>query len=169
MLRSAISTVLLRELGAVRRSIEAYPDDTSLWAERPGIPNAGGTLALHVAGNLRHFVGLRLGQIAYARDRDAEFSRRDATRAAIVAEIDAAREAVERALAATSDTMFEAPYPEPVAGRNVSTGAFLVHLVAHLAYHLGQLDYHRRVVTGSAEGVGAVASAEVPEWVESVR
>ena len=167
MLRSAVTTVMLRELGAVRRSIEAYPDDQSPWAERPGLPNAGGTLALHIAGNLRHFVGLGLGGVAYVRDRDAEFSRRGVTRAAIVAELDAAREALERGMAATTDAMLADPYPEPIAGRRVSTGDFLVHLAAHLAWHLGQLDYHRRVVTGDRQSMGALAPGELPAWVEA--
>ena len=70
------SAVLRRDLAAVRRSVEAYPDDESLWAERSGFPNSGGTLALHVAGNIRHFVGAVLGGSGYLRDRDAEFSRR---------------------------------------------------------------------------------------------
>lgn len=164
MLRPAVTTVILRELNAARRSVEAYPDDGSPWAERPGLPNTGGTLALHIAGNLRHFVGLRLGQVAYVRNRDAEFARRGVTRAGLVAELDAARDAVERGMAALSDESLAAPYPEPVAGRQVSTGDFLVHLAVHLAYHLGQLDYHRRVVTGSPQGVGALAPADLPEW-----
>jgi hypothetical protein len=167
MLRSAVATVMLRELAAVRRSIEAYPDDESLWAERPGLPNAGGTLALHVAGNLRHFVGLRLGQVAYVRDRDAEFARRGVTRSQVTAELDAARDALERGMAATTEAMLAAPYPDPIAGRQVSTGDFLVHLATHLAWHLGQLDYHRRVVTGDRQSVGAIAPAELPSWVEA--
>lgn len=164
MLRSAVTTVILRELGAVRRSIEAYPDDVSPWVEHAGMPNTGGNLALHVAGNLRHFVGLTLGQVAYARDRDAEFSRRSGTRAELVAGLDAARTAVERGMAAVTDATLAAPYPETMGGRQVSTGDFLVHIAVHLAYHLGQLDYHRRAVTGERQGVGALAVSELGVW-----
>ncbi|MEO6461634.1 MAG: DinB family protein [Candidatus Eisenbacteria bacterium] len=164
MLRSAVTNVILRELGAVRRSVEAYPDDVSPWVEHPGMPNSGGNLALHVAGNLRHFVGLTLGQVAYVRDRDSEFSRRAGTRADLVAGLDAARAAVERGMAAVSDGMLAEPYPEKVGGRQLSTGDFLVHLAVHLAYHLGQLDYHRRAVTGERQGVGALATSELGVW-----
>lgn len=164
MLRSAVQTILLRELAAVRRSVEAYPDDASVWAERPGLPNAGGTLVLHIAGNLQHYVGAVLGGTGYRRDRDAEFARRDVPRDALLAEIDAASDAVERGLGglADEDEALERPYPERVAGREVATGDYLVHLASHLAYHLGQLDYHRRVVTGTRTGVAAVAAAELP-------
>ena len=162
MLRTAVQAILLRELGAVRRSVEVYPDDASLWAERRGLPNPGGTLVLHMAGNLQHFVGAVLGNSGYRRDRAAEFSRRDVPRAHRLDEIDAAAEAVERGMNAISDDALADSYPEAIAGRSVATGDFLAHLAAHLAYHLGQLDYHRRVVTGDRDGVGALAPAELP-------
>lgn len=156
---AVVEAMLLRELAAVRRSVEAYPDDRSLWALPAGLPNAGGTLVLHVAGNLQHYVGARLGGTGYRRDRDAEFSRRDVPRAALLEEIDAASAAVERTLRTLPESALSRPYPEPVAGLVPTTGDFLVHLAAHLAYHLGQLDYHRRVVTGDRTGVGALSPA----------
>ena len=162
MLRSVVESVLRRELAAVRRSVEAYPDEATLWADPPGLPNSGGTLVLHVAGNLQHYVGAVLGGSGYVRDRDAEFSRRGVSRAALLGEVDAARRAVERGLAALSDDALSAPYPESFGERSYATGDFLVHLATHLAYHLGQLDYHRRVVTGEARGVGAIPLAELP-------
>jgi uncharacterized damage-inducible protein DinB len=164
MLRSAVQTILLRELAAVRRSVEAYPDDASVWAERAGLPNTAGTLVLHIAGNLQHFVGAVLGNTGYRRDRDAEFARRGVPRDALLAEIDAASAAVERGLGGLEDEddALVRPYPERVAGREVATGDYLVHLCSHLAYHLGQIDYHRRVVTGTRAGVAAVAPQELP-------
>ena len=158
-----MQAILLRELGAVRRTVEVYPDDASLWAERSGLPNPGGTLVLHVAGNLQHFVGAVLGNSGYRRDRTAEFSRRGVSRVGLLEEIDAAAGAVERGMNAVSDDAMTAPYPEPISGRTIATGDFLAHLAAHLAYHLGQLDYHRRVVTGERSGVGALAPAELPD------
>lgn len=161
MPRSILRTVLLRELAAMRRSVEAYPDDDAPWAERPGLPNTGGTLVLHVAGNLQHFVGAVLGASGYRRDRDAEFARRGLSRAALVAELDAAMGAVERALAAGA---LPDAYPARIGDRTVATESWLVHLATHIAYHLGQLDYHRRVVTGDARGVGALALDALPSF-----
>jgi uncharacterized damage-inducible protein DinB len=162
-LAATASVILRRDLAAVRRSVEAYPDDASLWSERPGFPNAGGTLALHVAGNVRHYVGAVLGRSGYVRDRDAEFSRRNVPRAELIAGLDAAIAAVERTLGPASDDLLRGAYPEPVAKRTVAASDFLVHLVAHLAYHLGQIDYHRRSVTGDTRGVDAVSVRELPE------
>ena len=162
MLCSTLQTVLHRELGAVRRSVEAYPDEASLWQRPAGLPNAGGSLVLHIAGNLRHYVGAVLGNSGYVRDRDAEFARRDVPRDQLLAEIDAAIDDVERTLAALPDDGLGTVYPERIAGREVMTRDYLVHLASHLAYHLGQLDYHRRAVTGDRRGVAAVAVDEIP-------
>ena len=161
---TCIRAVLRRDLAAVRRSVEAYPRDDLLWAERPGLPNAGGTLVLHLAGNLQHYLGAVLGQTGYRRDRDAEFSRRDVPRESLLAELDAAAVAIDRGIAALERTghAFTTVYPEAVGGRRVTTGDFLIHVAVHLAYHLGQLDYHRRVVTGVRAGIGAIAIADLP-------
>lgn len=163
MLRSTIETVITRELRAIRREIEAYPDDASIWRPVPGMPNVGGTLALHVAGNLQHFFGAILGKDGYARNRDAEFARRDVSRAELLDGIDAAIKSAERTLRALTDADLDKPYPEPIAKRTVATQVFVVHLATHLAYHLGQLDYHRRAVTGDPKGADAVSVRELPE------
>lgn len=165
MLVSSVHAILRRELGAVRRSVEAYPDDASLWAHPAGLPNAGGTLVLHLCGNLQHFVGTVLGGTGYTRDRDAEFSRRGVPRAELLAEIDATAAAIDRGMAALADDDhggLAREFPARITNRPIATGDMLVHLAVHLAYHLGQIDYHRRVVTGDARGVGAVAPAELP-------
>jgi uncharacterized damage-inducible protein DinB len=153
--------VITRDLKAVRRELEGYSDESDIWRLPPGIANSAGTLALHLAGNLQHFIGGVLGGTGYRRDRAAEFSRRDVARAELLAQIEAAMVAVEQGLAQVSDGALAAEYPERVGGHTVTTGEWLVHLVAHLGYHLGQVDYHRRLVTGRGETVGALAIPEL--------
>lgn len=163
MLNRTLQLLLTRDLRAFKREVEAYPDDASIWRAVPGLPNSGGTLALHVAGNLQHFVGAVLGKDGYVRDRDSEFARRDVPRAELLRGLDAAIAAVERTLARLPEQAFAGPYPEPVAKRQVSALDFGVHLAVHLAYHLGQIDYHRRMVTGDPKGIDAVSVRELPE------
>lgn len=163
MSASTLKLLITRELRAFRRELEAYPDDASIWRAVPGLPNSGGTLALHVAGNLRHFIGSIIARDGYVRDRDSEFSRRDVPRAELIAGLDAAIASVERALASPAGELLQGAYPEPIAKRKVAAADFLVHLVAHLAYHLGQIDYHRRAVTGDPRGIDAVSVRELPE------
>jgi hypothetical protein len=163
MLPSILETLITRELRAVKRELEAYPDDASVWRQIPGMPNTGGTLALHVAGNIQHFFGAILGRVGYVRNREAEFARRDVPRRELLEGIDAAIASVQRTLRTVSPESLARPYPEPVAKRTVPSAFFVVHLATHLAYHLGQLDYHRRAVTGDAKGLDAVSVRELPE------
>lgn len=157
--------MLRRDLAALRREVEAYPDDESLWKPVPGLPNRGGTLALHLAGNLRHFFGAVLGKDGYVRDRDAEFARRNVSRAELLRGIDDTLTSVEKTLKGMDDLDLQLPYPELIAKRKVNTGVFLTHLMVHLGYHLGQLDYHRRAATKDERGIDAVSVRELPELV----
>lgn len=159
-----IRHVMLRELRTVSREVDAYASDELLWRIVAGVPNSGGTLALHIAGNLQHYVGAVLGGSGYVRDREAEFSTRGLARAEVRAQVEAAAEAVDFTLADLTREEAEARYPERVSGRTVRTADFLMHLSVHLGYHLGQLDYHRRVLDSDAEGVGAISLAELPEF-----
>ncbi len=156
-----IRQCMQRELRALRRELDAYPDDASVWALPPGITNSAGTLMLHLAGNLQYFIGRHLGGTGYVRDRDAEFARREVSRAEIAKELEATARALDEGFANVSDGMMTSRYPEPVAGINFTTGDWLVHLVAHLGYHLGQIDYHRRLVLGDARTVDAVPVKEL--------
>ena len=158
---SALRSVFIRDLTAVGREIAAYPDDASLWKTVPGVANSAGTLALHAAGNIQHFIGATLGHSGYQRDREAEFSRRDLPRTALAAEIEKAVQAVDRALPGLTPEQLYAPYPLLIAGRRVRTLDFLVHLATHLSYHLGQVDYHRRILTGG-EAVETVLPQALP-------
>lgn len=161
MIGDNLTAIITRDLRAVRREIEAYPDDASVWALPPGIANSAGTLALHLAGNVQHFFGAILGGTKYVRDRAAEFSRRDVPRAEIVVQLEAGIAAAERGLGRVSDGSLQTDFPEQIAGHTVSTGEWLVHLATHLAYHLGQIDYHRRLVTGRPETVGTMSVPEL--------
>lgn len=165
MTRSALAAdlaaILDRDLRALRRELEAYPDERQIWQEVPGMANSAGTLALHLAGNLQHYIGARWAGTGYVRDRDAEFTRRAVPRAELVAEIERARAAVAAGLARVGPDALDADYPETIAQARIRTGDYLVHLCTHFAYHLGQLDAHRRFVTGNPQGVGAVRPAEV--------
>jgi uncharacterized damage-inducible protein DinB len=156
-----LKTVIARELRALAREVQAYPDDASVWRTLPGISNSAGTLVLHLAGNIQYYIGTKLGGGGYVRDRQAEFARRDVPRRELLAEIDRAIAAVEGTLPRVSDQTMAADFPEPVGGKTLRTGEFLLHLATHLGWHLGQLDYHRRMVTGDGGKIGAIALGEL--------
>ena len=99
--QAIVAALLERELESVIEEIELLPDDRVLWATAPGVANACGNLALHLAGNLQHFVGAQLGRTGYVRDRPREFSQRTGTRADVVAEV---RRAIDVVRARASNT-----------------------------------------------------------------
>jgi len=156
-----ITNVITRELKALRREVESYPSDAHLWEIPAGISNPGGNLALHLAGNLQFFIGNVLGKNGYVRNRDAEFASRDVPRTELLREIDNAIVAVQTGMSKISEADLSQPYPEKVGGVSESTGAFLAHFATHLAYHLGQVDYHRRIITGEGKTVKAMALTEL--------
>lgn len=145
-----IHHIMIRELRGMKNELLAYQDERDIWRSVPGLPNTAGTIALHVAGNLQHFVGAQLGTSGYFRDRDAEFGRRDVSVAEIVDELDKTIAALDATFARLEEKAMDRPFPQEIAGVRPTVGEFLVHLVAHLAYHLGQIDYHRRCITGDA-------------------
>jgi hypothetical protein len=152
----AVRLLLVRELEAFAREIEMFPTDDAVWRTVPGITNSAGNLALHVCGNLKHFVGAVLGNSGYIRDRDAEFSRTDGNRSLILREIRETIDVVSRVLPELSEATLEGAYPQRVAGVEVPCGRWLMHLCAHLAFHLGQAGYLRRMVTRENRNSGAV-------------
>ena len=153
---NVFARAISRELHALRREVESYPDEADIWRKTPELPNSAGNLVLHLAGNIQHFIGAELGGTGYKRDRAAEFSRTGVSRAELLQEIDTAIAVIDRAFAGLTDSRFDEPFQALFAGVTLTRGEALVHLATHLAYHLGQVDYHRRIVTGNAASAGAL-------------
>jgi hypothetical protein len=151
-----ISRLINRELASLRDELLAYPNEADMWALPKGLPNSGGNIALHLIGNLRFFIGTQFGATGFVRDRDAEFSSTGVPRAEMVKNIETAADEVTRTLATFDAALLDKPFPIDVGGHKIQTGIFLQHLASHLAYHLGQVDYHRRVVTGNSVSVGTI-------------
>lgn len=163
MIRDSLRFVLIRDLRSLDAQIAAYPDDESIWKMAPGISNSAGNLVLHLAGNMRHFLGATLGGTGYVRDRPAEFATKGLSRAALRKEVQSTISDVESTLDRISSGQLAAAYPLPIRDRSVRTAEFLVHLAAHFTYHLGQIDYHRRILTSDPKTVENLSVREFPE------
>ena len=146
MLNAILSELYERDLNKLREEIELFTDETDLWTTSGGITNSAGNLCQHLTGNLRHFLGAVLGGSGYVRDRDAEFAAKGTTKADLLADIDAAAASVKDTLGKLTDEDLAKTYPIEVFGRPMTTGYFLVHLATHFNYHLGQINYHRRLL-----------------------
>ncbi len=146
MLKKILIELSQRDLGKLRDEINSFADEADLWTTSGDITNSAGNLCLHLTGNLQHFFGAALGNSGYVRDRDAEFTSKGITRADLLAEIDAAETSIQKTLAGLSDDDFSAIYPIEVFGQPMTAGHFLTHLMTHFNYHLGQINYHRRLL-----------------------
>jgi len=164
MMRDTLRVMLLRELRALDREIAAYPDDESVWLAPPGIGNSAGALAQHLSGNLRHFIGATLGGSGYKRNRDAEFATRGRSREELRADVQSTITELDAALGKVTPQMLESVYPLPLPDKHRRTGDFLMHLAVHLSYHLGQIDYHRRLLTTSSQSADTVSIRELQEF-----
>jgi hypothetical protein len=142
-----LTALFTRDLNKLAQELEKYPNEESLWVVRPEIINPAGNLCLHLVGNLNHFIGTTLGQTGYVRDRDTEFSSRNIPKAQLVTMTLQTASMIERILPALTTTMLESTYPLEVFGAPMKTGFFLIHMYGHLNWHLGQINYHRRLLS----------------------
>jgi DinB superfamily len=149
MLSTELADLFARDLTRLIQELTAFPDTASVWKTAPGVSNAAGTLALHLEGGLRHFIGWQLGKIAYKRDRPLEFNARGVDRAELVARLEAVKASIPPVIAALSDSDLDAILTENGTGKPMTTRQWLIHLNGHLNYHLGQVDYLRRFATGN--------------------
>ena len=147
MLNSILLELYERDLNKLRAEIEQYSNEADLWTTTGNITNSAGNLCQHLTGNLQHFFGAVLADTDYVRDRPSEFASKEKSKADLLAGIDAAEVAVREALAKLSEDDLSKAYPLQDAGKSVTTGYYLVHLATHFNYHLGQINYHRRLLS----------------------
>ena len=143
-----LAALFTRDLSRLVRQLDAIPDG-DLWRTLPGVTNSAGTLMLHLNGNLREYIGRQLGGVDYTRDRPREFAARDVPRAEMAADLAGLVTLVPGVLERLPAAIWDATYPETVLGEPLTTRHFVVHLYGHFNYHLGQIDYLRRVLTTS--------------------
>lgn len=149
-LAEELAALFRRDLTRLAQQVQAFPDDQILW-QRSGTMNPAGNLVLHLEGNLREYIGRQLGNVAYQRERPQEFSLTGVSRDSLSERVEEIRDLVSTAILSLSDSQLDATYPENALGGPLSTRQFLIHLHGHLNYHLGQIDYLRRILTdGSA-------------------
>ena len=149
MLNEVLIQLYERDLKKVRAEIEQYENDADLWETADGISNSGGNLCLHITGGLQYLIGAVLGETGYVRDREAEFTERNVPRDQLLARIDTTIDSVTSTLAKLTTADFEKPYPLDILGHPMTSEFFVTHLVGHVNYHLGQINYHRRILAGS--------------------
>ncbi|MEZ0181810.1 DUF1572 family protein [Flavobacterium oncorhynchi] len=146
MLIETLKSLFNRDLNKLKVEIESYQNENQLWAIDKNISNSGGNLCLHLIGNINTYIGAEIGKTGYVRNRPLEFSLKDIPKSELIGKIEETIIVVNNTLDLLSEEDLNAIYPQIVFEKEITTGFFFVHLSTHLAYHLGQINYHRRLL-----------------------
>lgn len=140
-----LAMIFQKQLEQLEKEIASFQKEL-LWTVKPGIINSGGNLALHLVGNLNHYVGAILGNTGYLRNRENEFSAKNILSAELISMIRETHKMVTDVLNNLPESGLEQEYPIIVFDKPMSVQYFLIHLSSHLGYHLGQINYIRRIL-----------------------
>jgi len=146
MVIETLQKIFKRDLEKLKQEIASYRDESNLLKIDKSIANSSGNLCLHLVGNLNTYIGAEIGKTGYVRDRDREFSQKNIPRDELVKMIEDTITVVANGLNKLKEEDLEKEYPLLVFKEKTSTGYFLIHLTVHLGYHLGQVNYHRRLL-----------------------
>jgi uncharacterized damage-inducible protein DinB len=146
MITDSLVKLYKRDLKALIVEVEAYKDEKNLWLVTDEVTNSAGNLCLHLVGNLNAFICATLGNTGYIRQRDLEFSLKDVPSTTLIKQIEDTIIAVENTLRQLTESDLEKEYKRRVFEDTMTTEYFLMHLAVHLSYHLGQINYHRRLL-----------------------
>jgi uncharacterized damage-inducible protein DinB len=146
MMVAVFKKILLRDLGKLKTEIELYRDEQRIWHAEKQITNSAGTLCVHLIGSFNHFIGAQLGNTGYVRERELEFLPDSVPRAELLKRLDDTIQVVAQTFDSLPESKLEEEYPQPLFDEKVTTGHLLTHVVSHLNYHLGQVNYHRRLL-----------------------
>jgi uncharacterized damage-inducible protein DinB len=141
-----LKTLFNRDLNKLKVEIGSYQNENKIWSIDKNISNSAGNLCLHLIGNLNTYIGAQIGKTNYIRNRELEFSQKDIPQAVLITQIEATIQTVNDALLLLTDDHLRKEYPLLVFETKTSTEFLLIHLTTHLAYHLGQINYHRRLL-----------------------
>ena len=146
MIIESLKTLFNRDLNQLKTEIESYQNESDIWTIQKGIANSAGNLCLHLIGNLNTYIGAQYGKTGYIRNRPLEFSLKDIPRVELLSKIEETIVVVDNALNNISEVELKKEYPLLVFKDKTSTEFMLIHLTTHLTYHLGQINYHRRLL-----------------------
>lgn len=146
MIIDTLVKLYTRDLNVLKAEIEAYTNEDNLWIVDGGVKNSAGNLCLHLVGNINTFIGASIGNTGYIRKRDLEFSLKNVPRTELIKQVEDTKEVVVNTLKTLTEADLQKEYKRRVFEDTMTTEYFLIHLTMHLSYHLGQINYHRRLL-----------------------
>lgn len=146
MLVETLKSLFTRDLLKLSSEIKSYKEEENIWRVEKQIANSAGNLCLHLIGNLNTYIGKEIGKTDYVRNRTLEFSLKNIPKKELLSKIDETMLVVNNSLDRLDEDTLASEFPILVFDKKTSTEYMLVHLTTHLAYHLGQINYHRRLI-----------------------
>lgn len=151
MVIETLKILFTRDLTKLRTEIASYQHEPNIWKIDKSIANSAGNLCLHLVGNLNTYIGKEIGAMGYVRNRDAEFTLKNVPRTELIDKVNDTLQVVDSSLDKMPEADLQKQYPVLVFDRATSMEYMLIHLATHLAYHLGQVNYHRRLIDNAQD------------------
>jgi Protein of unknown function (DUF1572) len=143
MLNSVLANFYERDIRKLIEEVNLFGNEENMWRTDGSVKNSCGNLVLHIIGGTNYLIGATLAHTRYVRDRDKEFIRKGVARKELVAQL-------EDLIPMISETVnsldIEAEYPLIFDDAKRSNSYVLTQLLLHLNYHLGQINYLRRIL-----------------------
>ncbi len=146
MLPETLKMLFTRDLNRLCSKLLLYNDESKIWKIEGDVLNSAGNLCLHLVGNLNTYIGKEIGGTGYVRNRELEFSLKNISRTALVQKIQDTIEVINSSMDKLEESALQEMYPLLVFEEKTTTEYMMGHLATHLTYHLGQVNYHRRLI-----------------------
>jgi uncharacterized damage-inducible protein DinB len=146
MTKEILRKLFNRDLNKLKLEIDSYHNESKIWSVDKSISNSAGNLCLHLIGNLNTYIGAQIGNTDYIRNRELEFSDKLVSKNVLLHQIDVTILMINNTFNQLIDEDLKQEHPHLVFESKTSTEYLLMHLTTHLTYHLGQINYHRRLL-----------------------
>ena len=146
MLNNELANFYERDISKLIEEINLFKNEEDLWRTASSVKNSCGNLVLHIIGGMNYLIGTTLAHTEYVRDRDQEFIQKNVERKELVAKLEELITMINQTLNSLTPEQMENEYPIFFDKPKTSVSYVLVQLLAHLNYHLGQVNYLRRIL-----------------------
>jgi hypothetical protein len=146
MLNNILANFYERDIRKLIEEINLFKNEEDIWKTTGSVKNSCGNLVLHIIGGMNYLIGATLAKTNYVRNREQEFIQKNVERKELVVQLEALVSMINQTLTALTPKQMEAEFPIFFDKPKTSVSYVLVQLLAHLNYHLGQVNYLRRIL-----------------------
>ena len=135
-----------RDIQRVIDEIALFKDEANIWKICGSTKNSAGNLALHLIGGLNYLIGTNLFHTGYVRNRDAEFTTKGIEKEQLIEQLKELNSMIGKTISSLTEEQLDSSFPIFFDKENATVNYVLTQLLLHLNYHLGQINYLRRIL-----------------------